>query len=250
MNKPPRGFPASIALIALALLFGFTLWACTAKPELEPAPVDFAQADPTASVDPNTPKEVPDNVEVTEVTGSMVRLNPANIYEADETVTDGGLNFSQVRATATQTLPSNVQKEMFIYFNDDKLDADGSLPTNRSYLFATVSVANSSQAPVEYFGNSCKFLVADDTLAPLGDATELRYISTATDVSSKGYSRFSLAPGETKNIVFGYVIDKAALGSGTLYFVVDSTGSAPFGDDPQEVVYLSGNAFKIDLVEN
>jgi hypothetical protein len=157
------------------------------------------------------------------------------------------LSFSRVQVSAAESLPSGVLASAFHYLGDDAAQTDGSLPAGKLYLFATVTVTNDTQTAVDYLGNSCFFMVADESLYEVA-RLEMRYTSTSANVDDRNRFLFSLAPGEGREITLGSIIDRAVLESGTLYFGTDTGGGSVAVDGgSNEPSYLTCRVFEVQL---
>ena len=70
------------------------------------------------------------------------KINKDNLVNKDEVITNGTLEFKDFSFVKTKILPENVDMEDFRYFDECKINSDGDILDDSSYLFVTMTVSN------------------------------------------------------------------------------------------------------------
>ncbi len=157
-------------------------------------------------------------------------INKTFVYDKSKTIEKNGLRYSNFSFYKGKTLPESVKKNEFEYFNECKIDENGKILDDKSYLFITMDVTNNDDKT----RNLCWYLSInllednDDSykISPFDESNpsgEVRYRSGKRDFEDEKMDYVSvIKPGETLNITSGFLMSDSNVNSDMLCFAPES----------------------------
>lgn len=151
------------------------------------------------------------------------RINKANVYFLREKITQYNISINNINIEKKKSISSDDVYQNFQYFDIDKVDQNGNLMGETSYLFLTFDVTNEGNQPLTFTWNSmCVFAVDAEGYVlsePTQTSWESRYRSGKDRKEfDKDYFLQTINQGETVSVTIGFLIDDAYVNSEFLYF--------------------------------
>ena len=167
-------------------------------------------------------------------------INNSNIYEMNDKINIDGIEFSNLTLTVSKDILNGILKDDIIYF-DEETDDNGRLLQEQSYIFADITLNNTTSETVEIYLSFGTFIVLNSENEITDSSIETRYRSdyTSTDPYRKDYFKYSLAPNSSSAVTIGYIVRDTIINSNDLYYMINKDGYGPG--------YDQFKAFTVDL---
>lgn len=159
-------------------------------------------------------------------------LNGANIFDLQESIEIDGIVFKGLEVETQKELKEGIAKDEVTYFYE-QTDEDGRLENGYSYIFAEITIVNTTDEVQEVYLSCGDFAVIDDEKNIVDMTSELRYRGDyqSTDETQKDYNRCEFEPGEEKRIQLCYIAKDSLLGQEHLYYTINMDGMGYGGED-------------------
>lgn len=159
-------------------------------------------------------------------------LNGANIFDLQDTIEIDGIVFKNLKVEIQKKLLQGISKEEITYFYEHT-DETGTLEDGYTYIFADITIANSTDKLQVVYLSAGNFVVTNGKNDIIDSTSELRYRSEyeSAGTTKKDYNRCELEPGEEKKLLLGYIAPDALVGQETLLYSINLYGTGSGGDD-------------------